>query len=72
MHLWSGSKERCGKCTRCIDACPVKAIKDADLALRDREAHLDVHGCNQHLWGWQREVGYRVCGVCMRACPHGR
>ncbi|NSW83696.1 MAG: epoxyqueuosine reductase [Syntrophothermus sp.] len=72
LKAGSPIKERCGKCTRCIDACPVKAIKDTDLALRDREAHLNVHECNQHLWDWQGELGYRVCGVCMRVCPHGQ
>ncbi len=65
-------QERCGKCTRCIEACPVGAIKDADLGLKDRDAHLDVRSCDQHLWKWQAELGYRICGVCVRACPYGQ
>jgi len=69
-------KNRCGACTECTDACPVKAIRNVTAADRyaDREEALAFGKCagrtyeNSQLPG----IGARICGVCVRACPHGK
>ena len=69
-------KSRCGTCTKCTDACPVDAIKNATPGDRytDREEALHFSRCagrtldNSRMPG----IGARICGVCVKACPHGK
>ncbi len=69
-------ESRCGACTECTDACPVQAIRNVTAVDRyaDREEALFFDRCvertfqNSQLPG----IGARICGVCVRACPHGR
>ena len=66
-------KSFCGKCRRCVEACPAKALKGA--AWRpgvQREALLDVQACDQ----WKKEHYYEFhkghnCGICSSVCPYG-
>ena len=63
----------CGRCMRCVDACPAGALKGGTwhpgLA---REALLDVQACDR----WKKEhylefnKGHN-CGICSAACPFG-
>jgi epoxyqueuosine reductase QueG len=67
---------RCGACTECTNACPVGAIRNVSTKDRyhDREDALFFGQCagrtyeNSLLLG----ISARICGVCVRACPHGR
>lgn len=63
----------CGRCTRCVEACPAHALRGNTWypGLR-REEILDVHACD----GWKKEHYFRyheghVCGICSAACPYG-
>lgn len=66
-------KNFCGRCTRCVEACPAKALKG--IAWHPgvpREEILDVRACDQ----WKKEhysqyhKGHN-CGICSAVCPYG-
>lgn len=66
-------KNYCGKCTRCVEACPANALKGAKwhpgLA---RKAILDVQACD--LWKKEHYFQYHNghnCGICSAVCPYG-
>ena len=63
----------CGRCTRCVEACPAKALKgNAWHPGIPREELLDVQACDQ--WKKEHYVQYHkghTCGICTAACPHG-
>lgn len=63
----------CGRCTRCVEACPAKALRGtAWYPGLPRAEILDVHACDD----WKKErwphlnKGH-VCGICSAVCPHG-
>jgi epoxyqueuosine reductase len=69
--------DRCGKCTRCLDACPTGAIR------RERPHHLDARLCISYLTIESRGaiplelrplMGDRIygCDDCLDACPWNR
>ncbi len=66
-------KSFCGKCTRCVEACPAKAIiGNTWYPGLPREEILDVRACD----GWKMEHYYRYhkghnCGICLAVCPYG-
>ena len=66
-------KSYCGKCTRCVDACPANALHGAEwLPGMPREKILDVHACDQ----WKKQHYYKYhqghnCGICSAVCPYG-
>ena len=67
--------DRCGTCTRCIDACPTNAIVEpyvldsrkciayTTIELRGEIAETDREGIGQHLFG---------CDICQDVCPWNR
>jgi epoxyqueuosine reductase QueG len=63
----------CGSCTRCVEACPAKALKgNAWHPGLPREAMLDVTGCD--LWKKENYFQYHKghnCGICSAVCPYG-
>ena len=76
MELSCGpSKERsyCGKCKRCVDACPAGALTGkAWYPGIPREEILDVRKCDQ----WKKEHYFKYhqghnCGICSAVCPYG-
>jgi epoxyqueuosine reductase len=67
------SRSFCGTCTRCVDACPARALKGKawhpGLA---REEILDPLACDR----WKKEHYYTLhkglnCGICSAVCPYG-
>jgi len=63
----------CGRCTRCIDACPAGALKGkAWYPGLPREDILDVRACDS----WKKKHYFRyhrghTCGICSAVCPYG-
>jgi epoxyqueuosine reductase QueG len=69
-------KNRCGKCTRCMDACPAGAIRgvNTDSHYESREEALRFSACVDRLRNENTpmpNIGAPICGVCIRACPFG-
>lgn len=69
-------KNRCGKCTQCVEACPAGAIKNAstDLHFAARQEALDLDACVGQLRRNEQEehIPPYLCGVCVSACPWGK
>ncbi len=69
-------KNRCCKCTLCVDGCPAGAIKNASTELHysSRSEAVDLDGCVQQLRRNEQIVHIPpyICGVCVSACPWGR
>jgi len=63
----------CGRCTRCVDACPANALKGTTwYPGLPREEILDVRACD----AWKKEHYFQyneghVCGICSAVCPYG-
>ena len=63
----------CGDCTRCVDACPAKALKGKDWYPGiSREEILDPGACDR----WKKKHysafhGGHNCGICSAVCPYG-
>ncbi|WP_420850294.1 4Fe-4S double cluster binding domain-containing protein [Oryzomonas sagensis] len=63
----------CGRCSRCVKACPAKALQGPTwYPGLPREELLDAWACDQ----WKKEHYYQyqrghACGMCTAVCPHG-
>lgn len=63
---------QCGTCRKCVDACPAQAFTGRAFdPAEPREARFDAAACNQHLQAVELQTGQRVCGLCVKVCPHG-
>lgn len=66
-------KNFCGRCMRCVEACPAKALKgNAWYPGLPREEILDVQACDR----WKKEHYFQYhnghnCGICSAVCPYG-
>lgn len=66
-------KNYCGKCMRCVEACPATALKGNKwYPGLLREKILDVRACDQ----WKKEHYFQYhkghnCGICSAVCPYG-
>ncbi len=76
LEFDSPIKNRCGKCTKCTEACPAGAIRNVntDFHYSDREEALDLDKCHQNTLKYMKVAGieYTFCGQCIPVCPHGR
>ncbi|MFH0957403.1 MAG: 4Fe-4S double cluster binding domain-containing protein, partial [Pseudomonadota bacterium] len=72
----SPTKNRCGPCSYCSEACPVGAIKNVNTNSHysDREEALNFRRCLERvLENSQRTfIESPICGVCVKACPWGK
>jgi epoxyqueuosine reductase len=63
----------CGRCTRCVEACPAKGLKgNAWYPGMVRQEILDAQACDQ----WKKEHYFQYhnghnCGICAAVCPYG-
>ena len=66
-------KNYCGRCNKCVEACPAKALKGRKWHPGlPREEILDVLACDQ----WKKEHYFQYhkghnCGICSAVCPYG-
>jgi epoxyqueuosine reductase len=66
-------KERCGKCTRCVEICPVKALKGKNYVQGEsREERMDFSLCHNYFEHMKHTQKYPVCGMCLYACPFAK
>lgn len=67
--------DRCGRCTRCIDACPTKAITEPyRLDARRCISYLTIENKGPIPEEFRRPIGDRIfgCDDCLDACPWNR
>ena len=71
-------KNRCGKCTKCRDACPVAAIKGVlpeETHYQCRNEALHFSRCAAHLmnhFAGLPGIGKPICGICIKVCPYSK
>jgi epoxyqueuosine reductase QueG len=59
-------EKKCGKCTACIDACPVNALKNVEFSADDDvEIRFDTAKCSEYR-------SKHPCGLCVSSCPIGK
>lgn len=69
------TESRCpDDCTKCIDICPCKALKNRQWTIgTDRSEIIDYQKCNRMRSAFIPKLGRKnACGLCMAACPFGR
>ncbi len=54
----------CGKCRRCVEACPVEALGDAP-----QDFDFDLCFSLLDFFSRKRGLGVMICGLCVKACP---
>ena len=61
-------------CTKCIDICPCKALKNQQWSIeKDRSEIIDYQKCNRMRSAFIKKLGRKnACGLCLAACPFGR
>ena len=66
-------EQRCGKCTACVDICPVQAFTGRPFSPDEpREARFDAAACERYFKEMEQQGLVSVCGLCLYVCPHGR
>jgi epoxyqueuosine reductase len=68
-------KNRCGKCTRCIEACPTQAITEPyRLDARRCISYLTIENKGPIPLEFRKAIGDRIygCDDCLEACPWNR
>jgi len=67
--------DHCGKCTRCLDACPTQAITaPRQLDARRCLSYLTIENKGSIPLGFRKAMGGRIygCDDCLTACPWNR
>lgn len=71
----SPAKDRCGRCSRCMDACPTRAITAPHrLDARRCISYLTIEHKGSIPMEFRRAIGGRLygCDDCLTACPWNR
>ena len=68
----SPSRNRCGTCRECVQACPIGALKFCDFEDHPQDVKdcVDVISCDARVEKTHSQG--RLCFECMLACPRGR
>jgi len=71
MEYDSPIRSRCGSCTRCIDACPTKALSNGSLEARRCISYLTIENKNDIPAEFQPLMSNRAlgCDICADVCP---
>ncbi|MFX0015830.1 MAG: 4Fe-4S double cluster binding domain-containing protein [Promethearchaeota archaeon] len=68
--------QNCGNCTKCIDSCPIKALKPFDFKEYplEREKAFDAKRCQTRLKKNRKltNIDVSICGICIKVCPVGK
>ena len=65
--------QKCGKCTACVDICPVQAFTGQPFSPDEpREVRFDAAACERYFKEMEEKGTVSVCGLCVYVCPHGR
>lgn len=76
LKIDSPIENRCGKCSRCRDACPAGAIKGVSTKAhyKTRSEALYLRRCVEKLNEFSKlpNVDEIICGICIKVCPFGR
>ena len=61
-------------CTKCVDICPCKALKNHQWTIDTQRAEMiDYHRCNRMRSAFIPKLGRKsACGLCLAACPFGQ
>ena len=61
-------------CTKCVDICPCKALKNHSWTIdTQRSEIIDYHRCNRMRSAFIPRLGRKsACGLCMAVCPFGQ
>ena len=67
-------KGLCGKCARCIEACPAGALQGGSwIPGMERDVILDARACDDYKkTHFYKFHGGHNCGICTQACPVGQ
>jgi len=71
----TSAKDMCGKCTRCIDACPTQAITaPRRMDARRCISYLTIEHKGEIPLEFRHAIGDRIygCDTCLDACPWNR
>jgi len=63
--------DRCGKCTRCIDACPTNALKGKSLNARKCISYQTIENRDEVEFEIRDKLSGRIlgCDICAEVCP---
>ncbi len=65
-------ESHCGSCSRCVNACPASAIRDAKWKRgKKAELFIDTQACSEYMSYTVRVFQKYICGLCILACPLG-
>ena len=66
-------EQKCGKCTACVDICPVQAFTGKSFSPDEpREARFDAAACERNFKEMEQKGLVSVCGLCVYVCPYGK
>lgn len=68
-------KEKCGKCTKCVEVCPGEAFTGRNFVPSEpREMRMLAYRCYDFLESRRSSIGFNICGmcVCVCVCPFGK
>ncbi len=64
----------CGSCTKCVEACPAKAISGKPWQPgTPRDELFSAQACSEYMKRQFQHIGRgAVCGICIRVCPYAK